>query len=134
MKKRICIPNQRRYLPQKHRPATPKPQVREERVRVGDLPNVDMQWAARRINLANLLADIQQVLAMEVEEHLRERTGDPTLDLADMRHHLDRIKEHAGKLVSFVDGNASEEYALRFGEVADHVKEYLYQQFGIENN
>ena len=49
MKKRICIPNQRRYLPQKHRPATPKPQVREERVRVGDLPNVDMQWAARRI-------------------------------------------------------------------------------------
>ena len=134
MKKRICIPNQRRYLPQKHRPATPKPQVREERVRVGDLPNVDMQWAARRINLANLLADIQQVLAMEVEEHLRERTGDPTLDLADMRHHLDRIKEHAGKLVSFVDGNASEEYALQFGEVADRVKEYLYKQFGIENN
>ena len=132
MKKRIHIPNQRRYLPQKHRPATPKPQMREERVRVGDLPGIDLEWAARRINLANLLADIQQTLAMEVEEHLRERTGDPTLDLADMRHHLDRIKEHAGKLVSFVDGNASEEYALRFGEVADHVKEYLYKQFGIE--
>ena len=132
MKKRIYIPNQRRYLPQKHRPATPKPQVREERVRVGDLPNVDMQWAARRINLANLLAGIQQTLAMEVEEHLRQATGDPTIGLADMRHHLDRIKEHAGKLVSFVDGNASEEYALRFGEVADHVKEYLYKQFGIE--
>ena len=66
-----------------------------------------------------------------MEEHLRERTGDPTLDLADMRHHLDRIKEHAGKLVSFVDGNASEEYALQFGEVADHVKEYLYKQFEI---
>lgn len=129
MNKPIDIPALRKYRKDKRKA---KPQVREERVRVGDLPNVDMQWAARRINLANLLADIQQTLAMEVEEHLRERTGDPTLDLADMRHHLDRIKEHAGKLVSFVDGNASEEYALRFGEVADQVKEYLYKQFGIE--
>ena len=130
MKKRIHIPNQRRYLPQKHRPAPPKPQV--ERVRVGSLPGIDHGWVARRVNLAFILADIQQTLAMEVEDHLRRATGDPSIDLAHMRYSLDRIRAHADYLVSFVDKNTPYRFAEQFGEKADEIKEQLYKQFGIE--
>ena len=94
MKKQIFIPNQRRCLPRKHRPAAPKPQV--ERVRVGSIPGIDHEWVARRVNLAFILTDIQQTLAMEVEDHLRRATGDPSIDLAHMRYSLDRIRAPRG--------------------------------------
>lgn len=125
MRTAIQIPALQRYKRTSHK--TQRQIV--EKVSLREAAGDDMAWMAPRVNLTYILADIQQMLMMEVEEKIKEKDADLSLD---MRNSIERIKAHAGNLVSFVDKHATEEYAIGFGEKADEIRELLFKMFKIE--
>lgn len=128
MRKRIYIPNQKRYqaVP-KYKQHGIKP--KEEHVELRTIEGYDRDKVAKMVNLIFLLADIQEGLIMDVEAEIQKADQSLTLPL---RHPISRIKEHTCAMVRFVDTKTDETYSSGFGENSDRIKEELYKIFEIE--
>lgn len=122
----IRIPNQNRF----QKPVKAKKYTETvKKTPLLDLPEIDKNIMARRINLCFILADIQDDLMTDILCELKK--VDETLSLP-MKRSVDRIKAHAESLVSFVDKETGESFSTEFGEYSDKIKEIIYKEFGLQ--
>lgn len=128
-KKKIYIPNQNKSASTGHKAKKQKkvytPSA-DERVSLADAvmnnTEIDVRRLSVLVNMNHLLADVNEQLAMEAEEILKQVDSQLQLEL---RHPISRIKIHASEMVRFVDKHTNETFSEGFGYTADRLKEVV---------
>lgn len=80
------------------------------------------------INMMFLLADVQEQYALEFQRMLKAAG----MFSFDMKHHVQKAITEARNLVKFVDKNCNYDFAVKYGDKADKLKELL-DEWGKEN-
>lgn len=124
-KQRIYIPNQQRYV----QPKKKKYEVIEQKVELSNISGYDRTRVAKLVNLAFLLGDVMEGVAIDIESEIKKADKSLTLPL---RHSIEWIRKHTRDMVSFVDNKTDSEFSEGFGETSDKIKKELFKAFEIE--